>query len=107
MSSQATELPGQDRASELDVIRKEARALARSFPLDYWREHDRSGEYPWEFVRAFANSDWLGIMMPEEYGGLGLGITEASTMMHEVSASGAGQSGASAVHFYIFPPGPI
>jgi acyl-CoA dehydrogenase len=107
MSSQSTELLGQDRESELDVIRKEARALARSFPLEYWREHDRSGEYPWEFVRAFAERDWLGIMMPEEYGGMGLGITEASILMQEISGSGAGQSGSSAVHFYIFPPGPI
>lgn len=107
MTSQNTELFAQDKQDQLEVIRKEARAVARRFPLEYWYEHDRSGEYPWEFVRAFAEQDWLGIMMPEEYGGLGLGISEASVLMHEISASGAGQSGSSAVHFYIFPPSPI
>ena len=88
-------------------IREGASALARSFPMTYWREHDQSGEYPFEFVEAFARDDWLSIIIPEEYGGMGLGITEAAIMMEAIAGSGAGISGASAIHFHIFPPGPI
>ncbi len=92
---------------DLQLLRESARGLADRFDLDYWRAHDKAAKYPWEFVEAFAEGGWLGSMIPEEYGGLGLGLTEASIMLHEVAASGAGTSGASAVHFYIFPPGPI
>lgn len=92
---------------DLDLVRKSARELARRFDLGYWREKDKKGEYPWEFVRAFADGGWLGAMIPEEYGGLGLGLTESAIMMTEVAASGAGMSGASAIHFYVFPPAPI
>lgn len=93
--------------TDLELIRKASRDLARRFDLEYWREKDKKVEYPWEFVKAFAAGGWLGAMIPEEYGGLGLGITESAVMLHEVAASGAGTSGASALHFYIFPPGPI
>jgi alkylation response protein AidB-like acyl-CoA dehydrogenase len=89
------------------LIRKEVAALARTFSLDYWHERDRTGTYPWEFVRAFAGAGWLGTIIPEAYGGAGLGITEAAIVAGEVCASGAGTSGASAVHFYMFPPTPI
>jgi acyl-CoA dehydrogenase len=89
------------------LLRDAAGALARSFGLDYWREHDRAAEYPWEFVRAFARDDWLSIMIPEEQGGMGLGVTEAGLLLGEVAASGAGVSGGSALHFYIFPPASI
>jgi acyl-CoA dehydrogenase len=94
-------------ASDLDLVRKSSRELARKFDLDYWRQKDKKHEYPWEFVHAFADAGWLGAMIAEEYGGLGLGLTEASIMLCEVAASGAGTGGASAIHFYIFPPGPI
>ncbi|MFE7422828.1 acyl-CoA dehydrogenase family protein [Rhodococcus sp. NPDC057529] len=93
--------------SDLELIRQTTRELARKFDLEYWREKDKKGEYPWEFVKAFADGGWLGAMIPEEYGGLGLGLTESAIMLHEVAASGAGTAGASAIHFYIFPPGPI
>jgi acyl-CoA dehydrogenase len=89
------------------TIAKEARALARSFELEYWREHDKSATYPWEFVSAFAKGGWLSVIVPEEYGGMGLGMTEAGLILREVAASGAGLSGGSALHFYIFPPSPI
>jgi acyl-CoA dehydrogenase len=92
---------------DLDLVRRSARELARRFDLGYWREKDKKEEYPWEFVRAFADAGWLGAMIPEEYGGLGLGLTESAIMMTEVAASGAGMSGASAIHFYVFPPAPI
>src|SRR2546427_6778682 len=61
-----------------ELIRKEVATLARSFPADYWLEKDKSGDYPWEFVKAFGAGGWLGIVIPEEYGGSGLGVTEAA-----------------------------
>ena len=88
---------------DLDLVRKSTRELARNFDLEYWREKDKKGEYPWEFVKAFADGGWLGVIIPEEYGGLGLGMTEAAVMLYEISASGAGNSGASAIHFYDLP----
>jgi acyl-CoA dehydrogenase len=90
-----------------ELIRKEVAALARSFPLDYWLEKDGKAEYPWEFVKAFAQAGWLGAIIPEAYGGSGLGVTEAALMLHEIAASGAGTSGCSPIHFYCFPPMPV
>ncbi len=84
-----------------------ARGLAAGFSLDYWHEKDEKAEYPWEFVKAFSAAGLLGVLVPEQYGGLGLGVTEAALVLREVAASGAGTSGASAIHFYVFPPGPI
>jgi alkylation response protein AidB-like acyl-CoA dehydrogenase len=95
------------RNGELKEISDAARALADRFPLSYWREKDKEEKYPWEFVNAFAEAGWMGILVPEEYGGMGLGVTEAALMLREIGASGAGMSGASAVHFYVFPPQPI
>jgi alkylation response protein AidB-like acyl-CoA dehydrogenase len=89
------------------VVRRETLALACSFGLDYWREHDRDEAYPWEFVHAFADAGWLGVVIPQAYGGSGLGVTEAGLLLHSVGRSGAGTSGASAVHFYIFPLTPV
>ena len=90
-----------------ELIKKEVAALARSFSLDYWLEKDNKAEYPNDFVKAFADNGWLGLMVPEAYGGAGLGVTEAAIMLHEICASGAGTSGASPIHFYIFPPTPV
>jgi alkylation response protein AidB-like acyl-CoA dehydrogenase len=90
-----------------ELIRKEVATLARSFAPDYWLEKDRKAEYPWEFVRAFAEGGWLGAIVPEEYGGSGLGVTEAALILHEICAAGAGTSGASPIHFYMFPPMPV
>ncbi|HYE89364.1 MAG TPA: acyl-CoA dehydrogenase family protein [Terriglobales bacterium] len=90
-----------------ELIRKEVGALARTFSLDYWLEKDNKHEYPWEFVKAFAAGGWLGMIVPEEYGGSGLGVTEAALMLGEICATGAGTSGASPIHFYMFPPMPI
>jgi len=81
--------------------------LCADFPLDYWREHDDSAVFPHEFHRAVAQSGWLGIAMPEAQGGAGLGMTEAALMMRAISASGAGMSGASAVHMNIFGLNPV
>jgi acyl-CoA dehydrogenase len=90
-----------------ELIRKEVATLARSFPADYWLEKDRKAEYPWEFVRAFAAGGWLGAIIPEQYGGSGLGVTEACLLLHEICAAGAGTTGASPIHFYMFPPMPL
>ncbi len=90
-----------------ELIRKEVTALARSFPPEYWLEKDRKAEYPWEFIKAFAQAGWLGVIVPEEYGGSGLGVTEAALMLHDIAASGAGTSGCSPIHFYCFPPMPV
>jgi acyl-CoA dehydrogenase len=90
-----------------EMIRKEVATLARSFSLDYWLERDRKHAYPWDFVKAFARAGWLGTIIPEEYGGSGLGVTEAAILLHEICAEGAGTSGASPIHFYMFPPMPV
>lgn len=81
--------------------------LCENFPADYWRAHDDSATFPHEFHRAVAASGWLGIAMPEAQGGAGLGITEAALMMRAISASGAGMSGASAIHMNIFGLNPV
>jgi len=94
--------------SELQqALHEEVLALAGSFPPDYWLEHDRTEQYPWDFVRAFARRGWLGTIIPEAYGGAGLGMTEAAVIMHAICLSGAGTSGASPIHFFMFPPAPI
>src|SRR5262245_57275730 len=90
-----------------EMIRKEVGTLARSFSLDYWLEKDRKAEYPWDWVQAFARAGWLATIGPEEYGGAGLGVTEAALILHEICAAGAGTSGASPIHFYMFPPMPV
>jgi len=83
-------------------IRDGARALADSFGDEYWARMDAQGEFPWEFYQEFARAGWLGIAIPEEYGGGGLGITEASLLLEEVAASGAGMNGCSTMHLTIF-----
>jgi alkylation response protein AidB-like acyl-CoA dehydrogenase len=90
-----------------ELIRKEVATLARSFPPEYWLEKDGKAEYPWEFVKVFAQAGWLGVIIPEAYGGSGLGVTEAALMLHDIAASGAGTSGCSPIHFYCFPPMPV
>ena len=94
-------------SEQQELIRKEVATLARSFSLDYWLEKDRKAEYPVDFIRAFAQAGWLGMIIPEAYGGSGLGVTEAALMLHEICAAGAGTTGASPIHFYMFPPMPV
>src|SRR5437870_11380208 len=78
-----------------ELIRKEVATLARSFSLDYWLEKDRKAEYPADWIRAFAQAGWLGMIIPEEYGGAGPGGAEAGLARHEVWAGRAGPPGAS------------
>ena len=88
-------------------IREAIAKLCERFPDEYWLERDREGGFPADFHQAFAKDGWLGIAMPEEYGGAGLGITEAALMMQAISESGAGFSGASAIHMNIFGLNPV
>ena len=89
-------------------IRKSPSAdLAAKFDDQYWMEKDEKHEFPAEFYSAFADGGWLGITTPEEYGGHGLGITEASILLEEVAASGAGMNGASSMHLSIFGMHPV
>lgn len=90
-----------------EQIRDAIAKVCAPFDADYWLRKDREGGFPEDFHRALAQSGWLGIAMPEEYGGAGLGIAEAALMMHTIAATGAGLSGASAVHMNIFGLHPV
>jgi acyl-CoA dehydrogenase len=92
---------------EQEAIRDGVAKLCAGFDDEYWRRTDETGQFPEEFVAAIAAGGWLGVAMPESVGGAGLGLTEASIMMQAVAESGAGFSGASAIHLNIFGPMPI
>ncbi len=89
------------------AIREGVSAVVRSFDDEYWLARDDDGKFPHEFHRAMAEAGWLGITMPAEYGGTGLGVAEAAIMMHEVASHGGGMAAASAVHINLFGPHPI
>jgi acyl-CoA dehydrogenase len=90
-----------------DEIRRVVRQVCAKFPDDYWMEHDESQEFPWDFYTAIVGGGWLGLTVPTEYGGAGLGVTEAVIVEQEIAASGAGMNGCSAVHLGIFGFEPI
>jgi acyl-CoA dehydrogenase len=92
---------------EQDSIRESVTAICKRFGDDYWLRKDREGGFPQDFYEAFAAAGWLGICIPEVYGGSGLGVTEAALMMEAVARSGAGMSGASALHINIFGLNPV
>jgi acyl-CoA dehydrogenase len=92
---------------ERRAIREGVRAVVTQFGDDYWLARDEDGEFPRAFHRAMAEGGWLGITMPEEFGGAGLGVTEAAIMMHEVASHGGGMAAASSVHINLFGPHPI
>ena len=94
-------------SEEQERIREAIARLCSRFPDEYWLKRDREGGFPADFHQAFAKDGWLGIAMPEAYGGSGLGITEAAVMMQAIAESGAGFSGASAVHMNIFGLNPV
>jgi acyl-CoA dehydrogenase len=93
--------------AEQQEIRDAVLKLCARFGDEYWRQKDAEGGFPHEFHRAMAEAGWLGIAMPEEYGGSGLGISEAAVLMQTVAESGAGFSGASAIHMNIFGLNPV
>jgi acyl-CoA dehydrogenase len=88
-------------------IRDEVAKLCARFDETYWLERDRTATFPEAFFAAMAEGNWLGIAMPDEYGGAGLGITEAAILMQAVAESGACMSGASAIHLNIFGLNPV
>lgn len=96
-----------DQDEDHAAIRDAVRQVCRKFPDEYWRERDTRHEFPWDFYHALADGGWVGIAIPEEYGGGGRGITEASIIVEEIAASGAAMNGASAVHLSIFGMNPI
>jgi acyl-CoA dehydrogenase len=88
-------------------IREQILRICAQFDDTYWLERDRTATFPDAFFQAMAEGNWLGIAMPEAYGGAGLGITEAAVMMQAVAESGAAMSGASAIHINIFGLNPV
>ncbi len=89
------------------AIRESVARTCAQYDDRYWLEKDKNGGFPHDFYKTMADAGWLGIAMPEAYGGSGLGITEAAILMQTVAASGAALQGASAIHLNIFGPNPI
>ncbi|MBF9032648.1 acyl-CoA dehydrogenase [Rhodobacterales bacterium HKCCE2091] len=92
--------------SELDLIRSSIRKITEEFDLEYWRRQDASKSYPWDFKDALAEGGWFGILMPEEYGGMGLGLTEAGVVLDELGQR-CGFNANSIFQYFVFPPGPV
>jgi len=92
---------------EQETIRDAVGKVCARFGDDYWLAKDRDGGFPDDFHRAFADDGWLGVCIPQQYGGAGLGVTEAALMMQTIAESGAGMSGASALHMNIFGLNPV
>ena len=93
--------------SELESIREEAARLCAAFDDGYWGARDEAHEFPWEFYRAFAQQGWIGILVPEAYGGAGLGTLHAGALLGAVAASAGAQNAASTLHLSIFGMGPV
>ena len=90
-----------------ELIRKSVTELASKFDDHYWMEKDQAHEFPYAFYQAIAGGGWLGMTIPEEYGGHGLGITEATLLAEEVARSGGAMNAASAIHLSIFGMQPV
>lgn len=95
-----------DTAQE-ESVRAGVAQICSAYGDDYWLERDRKGGFPDDFYQDFAKGGWLGICIPEAYGGSGLGVAEAAVMMRTIAESGAGMSGASAVHINVFGLNPV
>jgi acyl-CoA dehydrogenase len=94
-------------SAEQQEIRTAVLRLCERFGDNYWLKKDEDGGFPHEFHQAMAAAGWLGVAMPPEYGGSGLGISEAAVLMQAIAESGAGFSGASAIHMNIFGLHPV
>ncbi|MDZ7673509.1 MAG: acyl-CoA dehydrogenase family protein [Acidimicrobiales bacterium] len=88
-------------------LRDGVRAVCSKFDDEYWLACERAHEFPWDFYEALAEGGWIGICIPEMYGGGGAGITEASILVEEIAASGAAMNGCSAIHLSIFGMNPV
>jgi acyl-CoA dehydrogenase len=85
-----------------ESIRRAVAEVCAQYGPGYWAERDENHEFPWAFYDTLAEGGWLGIAIPEAYGGGGLGIQEAALLVEEIAASGAAMNGCSAVHLTIF-----
>jgi acyl-CoA dehydrogenase len=92
---------------EQSAVRDAIGRICAAFDDDYWLECDNEGRFPEAFVAEMAQGGWLGIAMPPEFGGSGLGLTAAAVMMQTVTRSGAAFTGASSIHLNIFGPMPL
>jgi acyl-CoA dehydrogenase len=92
---------------DVQLIREAIRSICGKFDDTYWAERDAKHEFPWDFYNALAQGGWIGIAIPEEYGGGGRGLLEASVILEEVAASGAAMNGCSAIHLSIFGMHPL
>jgi acyl-CoA dehydrogenase len=90
-----------------ESIRDAVLKICSRFDDAYWLKKDREGGFPADFHKALADAGWLGICIPEQYGGSGLGILEATIMMRAISESGAGMAGASTIHMNVFGLNPV
>jgi len=93
--------------NEQHLIKQSVAKLCLDYPDEYWSQKDTDHEFPWDFYNTVAAAGWLGIAIPEEYGGSGQGITEASLVLEQVAASGAAMNGATALHLSIFGMHPV
>ncbi len=89
------------------AIRDGVRRICSKYPDTYWRDCDESHEFPWDFYADMAEGGWIGIAIPDQFGGGGRGITEASIVLEEVAASGAAMNGCSAMHLSMFGMEPV
>lgn len=96
-----------NESEERVLIRDAVRRVCADFPDDYWERCDREGTYPQEFFDAMATAGWIGIAIPEAYGGAGKGISEAAIILQEVAASGAAMNGATPLHLSMFGMHPV
>jgi len=93
--------------AELESIREEASRLAAKFDDEYWRRHDEGHEFPWEFYEDFARQGWIGVLVPERYGGSELGVLHAGTLLQAVGNSAGAMNAATTLHLSIFGMGPV
>ena len=96
-----------ETTSEHQLIRDAIGKICADFPDEYWSKCDSEHRFPWDFYNALAKDGWIGIAIPEAYGGSGRGITEASIVLEEIAASGAAMNGASGIHLSIFGMHPV
>ena len=94
-------------SDDQELIRAAVRKICADYPDEYWAEKDEKHEFPWDFYNVMAEAGWIGIAIPEAYGGSGMGITEASLVLGEVAASGAAMNGATPLHLSMFGMEPV
>ena len=96
-----------ETTEEHDLIRGAIQKICSNYPDEYWAECDEKHQFPWDFYNEMAEGGWIGVAIPEEYGGSGKGLTEASIILEEVAASGAAMNGCSGIHLSIFGMHPV